>query len=67
MTNYYPKIRLRSGDLVEFDGEQHEIIDRVDGPNNADTFKVWHDGQTYERHIDWFAQKADKASHITIE
>jgi len=67
MTTYHPRLRLRVGDLVIFDGDQHEILSRVDGPNRADTFSVAHDGETKSRHMDWFAEEADRASVVVIE
>ncbi len=64
MARYWPKVRLRVGDIVSFDGEVFKIVEKTE----ADRYYV-EGNSTYqkeEKHIDWFSEKAAEASVVTI-
>lgn len=63
MAHYWPKLRLRRGDTVQFDGLLVPIRDRA----SMDEFFVERPSGIETWHIDKFAELAAEADEITIK
>lgn len=67
MTLHMARISVTDSHVLSVDGERYDILGRCDMPRGSDRFRIDHDGEVTERHIDWFADVVADADRVVIE